>query len=84
MDASAAADVNIIVGHHRRHNPLIHEAKRIIDSGELGDIRSVHSQCWFYKPDSYFEIAPWRTQPGAGPISVNLVHDVDSDSLFLR
>jgi len=77
VDASIAADVPIIVGHHRRHNPLIHEAKRCIDSGELGDIRSIHSQCWFYKPDSYFEVAPWRTRPGAGPISVNLVHDVD-------
>lgn len=77
VDASLNAGVPIIVGHHRRHNPLIHEAKRCIDNGELGDIRSIHSQCWFYKPDDYFEVAPWRTQPGAGPISVNLVHDVD-------
>lgn len=77
VDASLQADVPIIVGHHRRHNPLIHEAKRCIDSGVLGDIRTLHSQCWFYKPDAYFEVAPWRTQPGAGPISVNLVHDVD-------
>jgi len=77
VNASNEHDVPIIVGHHRRHNPLIHEVKRCIDSGELGDIRSIHSQCWFYKPDSYFEIAPWRTEPGAGPISVNLVHDVD-------
>lgn len=77
VDASLSADVPIVVGHHRRHNPLIHEAKRCIDRGDLGDIRTIHSQCWFYKPDDYFEVAPWRTQPGAGPVSVNLVHDVD-------
>jgi len=77
VDAAADADVPVIVGHHRRHNPLIHTAKQCIDNGELGDIRAIHSQCWFYKPDDYYSVAPWRTQKGAGPISVNLVHDVD-------
>ncbi len=77
VDAAKRKKVPLIVGHHRRHNPLIHAVKRCIDSGRLGEIRAVHSQCWFYKPDEYFEIAPWRTQPGAGPVSVNLVHDVD-------
>ena len=39
--------------------------------------------CWFYKPDDYFEVAEWRKLKGAGPISVNLVHDV-VDAAFLR
>jgi predicted dehydrogenase len=69
--------VPVLVGHHRRHNPLIQKARAIIDEGLLGDIRAVHANCWFYKPDDYFEIAPWRKLKGAGPISVNLVHDVD-------
>ncbi|XXK34549.1 Gfo/Idh/MocA family protein [Rhodobacteraceae bacterium nBUS_22] len=69
--------VPVIVGHHRRHNPLIQEAREIINNGKIGQIRAVHMQCWFYKPDQYFDIAPWRKLKGAGPISVNLVHDVD-------
>jgi len=69
--------VPILVGHHRRHNPLIQKAHQIIKEGRLGDIRSLHAQCWFYKPDHYFEEAPWRTKTGAGPISVNLAHDID-------
>ena len=69
--------VPVIVGHHRRHNPLIQKASEIINSGKIGQIRAVHMQCWFYKPDEYFDIAPWRKLKGAGPISVNLVHDVD-------
>lgn len=76
----AAANANavpVLVGHHRRYNPLIQQARSIIDEGKLGTIRTVHANCWFYKPDDYFEIAPWRKLKGAGPISVNLVHDVD-------
>lgn len=70
-------DVPILVGHHRRHNPLIASVKRAIEGGKVGEIRAIQSTCWFYKPDYYFEEAAWRTQKGAGPVSVNLSHDVD-------
>ena len=76
-DAAEQASVPLLVGHHRRHNPLIQKAKELIVSGEIGNIRALQATCWFYKPDEYFDIAPWRTQKGAGPISVNLVHDID-------
>jgi predicted dehydrogenase len=36
----------------------------------------VHATCWFHKPDSYFD-ASWRREPGAGPVLVNLIHDLD-------
>lgn len=77
VNLSEDLGVPLMVGHHRRHNPLIQKAKEIILQGKLGKIRSVHMQCWFYKPNDYFEIAPWRKLKGAGPISVNLVHDID-------
>lgn len=70
-------DIAILVGHHRRHNPIIKKAKALISEGRLGQIRALQSTCWFYKPDDYFEVAEWRKLKGAGPISVNLVHDVD-------
>ncbi|WP_162652532.1 Gfo/Idh/MocA family oxidoreductase [Lentilitoribacter sp. Alg239-R112] len=69
--------VPLLVGHHRRHNPLIKKAAEIISDGEIGNVRAVHANCWFYKPDHYFDQAPWRKHKGAGPISVNLVHDID-------
>lgn len=75
--ASEISGVPVLVGHHRRHNPLIQKAARLIRDGAIGDVRVAQSTCWFYKPDDYFEEAHWRTQPGAGPVSVNLVHDVD-------
>ncbi len=77
VTASAAKSVPVLVGHHRRHNPLIQAAHGVIVAGRIGDIRAVNATCWFYKPDSYFDVAPWRKELGAGPVSVNLVHDID-------
>jgi predicted dehydrogenase len=77
VEAAAAADVPVLVGHHRRHNPLVQKARDVIDAGKLGRLRAVHASCWLYKPDDYFDRAAWRKEKGAGPVSVNLVHDVD-------
>ncbi len=74
---AAQANVSLLVGHHRRFNPIIKRAHDLIKFGEVGDIRAINSTCWFYKPDYYFENAPWRKKKGAGPVSVNLIHDVD-------
>lgn len=76
VDAGQAHGVPILVGHHRRHNPIIRRAREIISSGELGEIVSVTAQFWLYKPDDYFE-ASWRKLPGAGPLLINCIHDFD-------
>lgn len=76
-EAANTAGVPVLVGHHRRHNPLIRQAASLIQDGAIGEVRAAQVTCWFYKPDDYFEVAPWRKEKGAGPISVNLVHDVD-------
>ncbi|HSF90609.1 MAG TPA: Gfo/Idh/MocA family oxidoreductase [Paracoccaceae bacterium] len=76
VDAALAADVPLLTGHHRRHNPLIQAAKARIDAGDLGTVTAIHGQCWFFKPDDYFDVA-WRRAKGAGPVFVNLIHDID-------
>lgn len=68
--------VPLLVGHHRRHNPMIKRAKAEIESGRLGQIVSVHGMFWLIKPDDYFDLA-WRREKGAGPVFLNLIHDVD-------
>ena len=70
------AGVALLTGHHRRHNPLIARAKSLIEEGALGRITAVQGTTWFYKPDDYFD-ADWRRQPGAGPVYINLIHDID-------
>ncbi|MFK7858411.1 MAG: Gfo/Idh/MocA family protein [Granulosicoccus sp.] len=76
VTASENASVSVLTGHHRRHNPLVAKARQMISDGQLGRITAVQATTWFYKPDDYFDIA-WRTRPGAGPVYINLIHDVD-------
>ena len=74
--AADAKGVDILVGHHRRHNPLVAAAKDVIASGRLGDVVAATGQFWLYKPDDYF-VPNWRREPGAGPVFINLIHDID-------
>lgn len=76
VEASEASGVAVAVGHHRRHNPLIVKAKALIDEGRLGRIASVQATTWFMKPDDYFD-TDWRRRKGAGPVYINLIHDID-------
>lgn len=77
QQVSEAQGVPLLVGHHRRHNDLMRAARALVDAGELGQITCVQSTTWLYKPEGYFDAA-WRRQPGAGPVSINLIHDVDA------
>ena len=76
VTAAEAAGVPLAVGHHRRHNPLIAEARARIAAGEIGRITAVQASFWLAKPDSYFAV-DWRRQKGAGPVLTNLIHDID-------
>lgn len=75
--AAEAKGVPLLTGHHRRHNPVMQKAKEIIESGKLGRVLVVHAMFWLFKPDDYFDIS-WRRERGAGPVFLNLIHDVDN------
>jgi predicted dehydrogenase len=72
-----AAGVPLLIGHHRRHSPLLDAAAKAVASGAIGDPVAVMGSALFHKPDDYFDSAPWRRQAGGGPILINLIHDVD-------
>ncbi len=75
-EASEAAGVPLMVGHQRRHNPILRRAKALIADGVLGRPVSANGMASWCKPDSYFDLA-WRRQAGGGPVLINLIHDVD-------
>lgn len=77
-DAAEAAGVPVLVGHHRRHSPILAAARRVVGSGALGDVVAVVATTLFAKPPAYFDAAPWRRRPGGGPILINLIHDIDA------
>jgi predicted dehydrogenase len=78
VEAAERHAVPLLVGHHRRHSPLLVAVRRLIDAGALGKLVAVTGTAMFYKPDDYFDAAPWRRQAGGGPVLINMVHEVDN------
>jgi predicted dehydrogenase len=75
ISAARSTGAKVLVGHHRRHNPIVLRARELVNH-ELGRLLAVNVIWAVLKPDSYFE-PEWRRCAGAGPVLTNLVHDVD-------
>ena len=73
---SASCGVPAIVGHHRRHNPIIRRARALLAAGALGRLTNVSIVATFYKPREYFDME-WRRREGGGPVLINLIHEID-------
>jgi predicted dehydrogenase len=71
-------DATVLIGHHRVHSPIMRLAREVVDSGQLGDLVCVSGSALFYKPDEYYEQAPWRKEKGAGPILLNMTHEIQN------
>jgi predicted dehydrogenase len=76
VELASGLGATAIVGHHRAHSPLIAAAKAVIAQGRLGRLVAIQGSAVFHKPPEYFEAGPWRTQPGGGPILINLIHEI--------
>ncbi len=75
-DLADAAKAKILIGHHRAHSPIMARAKEVVEQGVLGKLVAVMGSAMFYKPDDYYDVAPWRRQRGGGPILLNMIHEV--------
>jgi predicted dehydrogenase len=74
--AVEAAQARVLIGHHRAHSPVMAKAREVVASGVLGRLVAVTGTAMFFKPDEYFADGPWRREPGAGPILLNMIHEV--------
>ena len=70
--------VKALVGHHRRFNPYMIAAKKILESGTLGRVIAINGLWALYKPSDYFDPpTQWRRHKTAGVVYMNMIHDVD-------
>jgi predicted dehydrogenase len=78
LDAVRTAKAPVLVGHHRRHNPLLRAAADHIANGGIGKIVAVYGTWLRRKPDEYYE-DKWKLQAsmGGGVLLINTIHDVD-------
>ncbi|MGH6815498.1 MAG: Gfo/Idh/MocA family protein [Hyphomicrobiaceae bacterium] len=76
VETAEAAGVPILVGHHRRHNPIMRKATQIVRGGGLGTVVAVTALYLSHKPKGYHDAA-WRREPGGGPVLLNAIHDID-------
>jgi predicted dehydrogenase len=75
-EASTRTALPVLVGHQRRHNPIMRRAKEIIGTGRIGQPVCLTAMSTWLKPAEYFG-TEWRRVKGGGPILINLIHDVD-------
>lgn len=76
--AAQQAGTRVLVGHHRRHNPLIGSARSIVQGGDLGDLVGISVLWSLLKPIDYYDVK-WRCRrPGGGPTFINLIHELDT------
>jgi predicted dehydrogenase len=76
VDEIERSGVKVLIGHHRAHSPIMARAKQVLDEGRLGKLVAVMGSAVFFKPDEYYASAPWRREPGGGPILLNMIHEV--------
>lgn len=78
LDVAGAAGIRILVGHHRRHNPLISKARSLVQGGAIGRLVAVSVLWALMKPADYYHV-PWRCKrPGGGLTLINLIHEIDT------
>lgn len=74
--AAERARVALLVGHHRRYNPILEKAREVVQGGGIGRLTAVAALWLLQKPADYFDVA-WRREPGGGPLLINAIHDID-------
>lgn len=71
--------VNVFPVFQNRYNKAVRRVKKALDGGEVGDIRLVSVRVRWCRPQSYYDLAPWRGtfSHDGGALTNQGIHHVD-------
>jgi len=75
--AARRTGVPALIGHHRRHNPVLQQFRDVIMEESLGKLIAFSGIWSVYKPTPYYDVE-WRVGSGGGPVLINLIHEIDN------
>jgi len=76
--AAEQAGRHVLVGQHRRHNPVLSRAREVLNDGSIGDLVTVNGHWTLLKEGRGYWNPDWRKRRGAGPVLTNLIHEFDT------
>ena len=72
-----SCNTRVLVGHHRRHNPIVLKTRELVREGVLGKLIGASVLWALMKPDDYYRVQWRRKHLVGGPTLINLIHDLD-------
>lgn len=84
VSAAAAAGVKVMLGFNRRFHPAFQQARAILESGKLGNVRAIQST--FCEPSPPESMPQWKRkrETGGGVLLDLASHHIDLTRWFLR
>ncbi|MAM68907.1 MAG: dehydrogenase [Rhodospirillaceae bacterium] len=79
LEAAAAAGVRIFPVFQNRYNKAVARVRKALQSGELGELRTVSVRLRWCRPQRYYDLAPWRGtfSHDGGALTNQTIHHVD-------
>ncbi|MBC6437272.1 MAG: Gfo/Idh/MocA family oxidoreductase [Rhodobacteraceae bacterium] len=74
LESATRNSLPLFTGHHRRCHPFSLMARKVLPN--IGAIVGIQGFWSLRKHDSYYNV-DWRRAPGAGPLMINLSHEID-------
>lgn len=78
--AARHPDVKIAICFQNRYNAAVREARRLVESGELGTVRGAAATVLWHRTPEYYAKRPWRGQralSGGGVLINQAIHTLD-------
>ena len=79
LAAAKRAGVRVFPVFQNRYNKAVRRVKSALDTGELGEIRTVSVRLRWCRPQRYYDLAPWRGtfSHDGGALTNQTIHHVD-------